>query len=1069
MSPNTQIKNMKSQYMFKLTVCWLLDRLNMPSYRRRRAYITASTACVPKSGNFVRAMHMLLVLLFPTAFAQTLQYFSESPVKLLTTKLFGSLYAASDSEFRISSDGVDEEVELSVLDKKNGMPDQELVLQPGEEAVFVLPLEQDLLFLMVKPGKKIGAQNSPFTDKANITLRARQLDQEAGVSKDCHSQPSDLSSLASDYCVLDLLPLQDLALPEVEVRIKVPENETRNAFIWQLHLSPFDDSERVMGTFTQEGRKQMRKTEDQEDTDTWLTMVSIVGDTGVGKSTVASLLSGNDTMFETQGSSVGSTTLGADISPLIPSAEYRLRMEEVLSMGPLHNTNNSRPLFLIDSEGMNFRGEEVDFVTTGPAAVVANIIVWITKDRINRPVTLTQIESYMNVLDRITMGNTTEGQQNYGEFIIVLNKMQGNESDEALLATLFDWDSSPEEVAILQRMTMKFKEIACIGLPSVDTCSDCPVTYPSLEDYPRFKEGLMKLANRILNESETPLDVTVGDTHYEMNSTNAEFLIGVLIDGANQGNTDLSDVCNVLFSISQESVIQELAKMTEELEMNTEGLCDNSTQTCTACACEYRNSAVDYTLSKLNDEIYRAMEEADALCNDPKIQEEISKLIEDMVIPWVGVNVCNTTSENIWNSGSVCDISEMRSLFEDSAGVDVQVDCDVLHICGNSNVHNSELVLTTNKIFIGTGSHVEQTAPEKALSGGVVQDEMDGEDGANGEVGKGIRLVVTDSLLTGSDHQFQITLRGGEGGDGGAGGSGKPGVQGSQGNAGESGMPGANGEKGEDGYIYGCDHPAAEGDATDCNGVIEGPGTVPGSTTRYGKEKHCCHLGECDTYKYWQLYTYYHTSKSPCDPSLIDGKDGGDGERGFDGGMGGNGTDATPGTKGGNGGRGGSGGEAGEWQLEASPEVPLNAFVTRIGGAGGAGGAAGPGGSRASGGAGGEGGAGGAGGQGGDGGDPGQCNAQERVWTAHKNWHQRSHCNHFCTGCDRDTVNDPCSDFAPGSFGECLIDRVGAPGRQGGQGADGADGAAGYPGMDAETAEAGEEGEPGEDATTYLL
>merc|ERR1719339_82235 len=146
--------------------------------------------------------------------------------------------------------------------------------------------------------------------------------------------------------------------------------------------------------------------------------------------------------------------------------------------------------------------------------------------------------------------------------------------------------------------------------------------------------------------------------------------------------------------------------------------------------------------------------------------------------------------------------------------------------------------------------------------------------------------------------------------------------------------------------------------------------------------------------------------------------------------MGSNGTDATPGTKGGNGGRGGSGGEAGKWQLEASPEVPLNAFDTRIGGMGGAGGAAGPGGSRASGGAGGEGGAGGVGGQGGDGGAPGQCNAQQRVWTAHKNWHDGHHCHTFC-GCSMNHVNDPCSNFAPGSFGECLIDQVGAPGQQG--------------------------------------
>ena len=275
------------------------------------------------------------------------------------------------------------------------------------------------------------------------------------------------------------------------------------------------------------------------------------------------------------------------------------------------------------------------------------------------------------------------------------------------------------------------------------------------------------------------------------------------------------------------------------------------------------------------------------------------------------------------------------------------------------------------------GAHLEQAAPGKAIGGSIGPEGAEGGNGAEGEEGRGIQLLVTGSLLTGSNNQFQVTLRGGDGGDGGAGGSGKPGVQGSNWASGKSGRRGSAGFRGDDGHIYGCDHEGGEGDARNCNDVIAGNGTVPGPTTKYGKEEHCCYLGDCDIYKYWQLFTFSHTSKSPCDPSLIDGKDGGDGERGFDGGMGGNGTDATPGTKGGNGGRGGSGGEAGEWHLVVPPALngSLSAFVTRIGGLGGVGGAAGSGGSRAAGGAGGEGGAGGVGGEGGAGGAPGHCDA----------------------------------------------------------------------------------------------
>ena len=53
-----------------------------------------------------------------------------------------------------------------------------------------------------------------------------------------------------------------------------------------------------------------------------LSLVSIVGARGVGKSTISSLLSGNHSMFTTGSGSVGTTTTGADISTIIPTNEY---------------------------------------------------------------------------------------------------------------------------------------------------------------------------------------------------------------------------------------------------------------------------------------------------------------------------------------------------------------------------------------------------------------------------------------------------------------------------------------------------------------------------------------------------------------------------------------------------------------------------------------------------------------------------------------------------------------------------------------------------------------------------
>ena len=140
---------------------------------------------------------MLLLLLVPVALAQS--YFTEPPVKLLTANLFGSLYPGADSEFRISTTGHDEDVLLSELEEANQMPEQQLVLPPGGKAVYQLPLEDDLLFLMVKPGKKGSKRSSPFSDKANISLSAAWTEEEEGVSVDCSRPSHDSSSSASRY------------------------------------------------------------------------------------------------------------------------------------------------------------------------------------------------------------------------------------------------------------------------------------------------------------------------------------------------------------------------------------------------------------------------------------------------------------------------------------------------------------------------------------------------------------------------------------------------------------------------------------------------------------------------------------------------------------------------------------------------------------------------------------------------------------------------------------------------------------------------------------------------------
>ena len=98
-----------------------------------------------------------------------------------------------------------------------------------------------------------------------------------------------------------------------------------------------------------------------------LTLVSIVGERGVGKSTVASLLSGNHSMFETGSGSVGTTT-GADISTIIPTTDYASILGDHLNISLNTVTDETLPLFLIDSGDLS--------VLTNPLALISQVIRW---------------------------------------------------------------------------------------------------------------------------------------------------------------------------------------------------------------------------------------------------------------------------------------------------------------------------------------------------------------------------------------------------------------------------------------------------------------------------------------------------------------------------------------------------------------------------------------------------------------------------------------------------------------------------------------------------------------------
>lgn len=1034
-----------------------------------------------------------LIFLFLPSLCVGQSYITEPTLKLMSAEFFGLRFPASASDNRISLDGgVDVRVpDLGDLEVANNLPEEQLVLHPGGRVVYDLPMtdkngkvDTDIIFIMVKPGKKDPPpmMGNPFTDKADIVVQASPSGGGDPVSIACSVDDMDFSSYASDYCILSIEPIIEQIRGNVVVTIEVPNSEERDAVLWQVQLSTLDDSKRIMGTFQEEARSLFRSTQSIQDFNTWLTIVSCVGKTGVGKSTVASLLSGNDTMFVAQSSSHGTTTLGADISTIIPAIEYKQRVEEVLEVS-LEEPVGNKPLFLVDSEGMKFRGDEVDFVTTGPVAIIANVIVWITEGRMRPPDILEELRHYLKGLDRISLSEGSNQGQDYGEFVVILNKMQDSDqdySDEQLCANLLAWGQSDEDDLTIAEMNLRFKSITCVGLPLVHLEEGEQFGYGVIKRYPRFVNGLKKLSNKLIIESKDPKEVKIGEEIYTMNSTNAETIVGLLIDGANQGQIDLTDPCNVIFSLYKEQVIQGIERMDSELSVATNGKCEESRMACSKCVCEYRNKAVEDVASKLYNSVTAGVTEADLLCVDrPDVKQDIASLIDDMIRPWQEANLCLETTSGLTSEGT-CDISEMQEKFNTEVGSDITVECDTIHMCGTTLVHNSLLTLKTSNLFVSSGYHIIQEAPTKAASGrSSAMASADGKDGEAGKVGKGITLTLTNSLLTSSSTILAVTLNGGEGGDGGNGGNGNPGIPGVNGKNGVNGQQGANGNDGSPGIDF---HPDHSTDVRYCNEIKPYGGARYGDITKYDGEGHCCcvydasvdgylgMLAELEarvntgchyTYKYYQHIKLDTVYQAPYD-SKINGGNGSDGEPGTNGTPGTDGTDATPPTNGGKGGNGGPGGVAGEWSYIGN--ITLQVILTKNGGKGGKPGIGGTGGQGAEGGKKGTGGDGGQGGMKGRPGAPGQAYQQRRLWDAIDNWHTTAGCHGFMGCSSNEQVHqDPCTGLTSQMYPKEVYytGQTGQPGKVGEPGVKGNDG---KDGLNVKDALDGENGLPGKNA-----
>ena len=84
------------------------------------------------------------------------------------------------------------------------------------------------------------------------------------------------------------------------------------------------------------------------------------------------------------------------------------------------------PVFLIDSEGMDVRGDTFDFITTSPPAIIAKLIMYFSEGSLTTDELLNAINEYMNGLDNIVIDTNASFQGTFNVSVIYPSTVKYN-------------------------------------------------------------------------------------------------------------------------------------------------------------------------------------------------------------------------------------------------------------------------------------------------------------------------------------------------------------------------------------------------------------------------------------------------------------------------------------------------------------------------------------------------------------------------------------------------------------------------------------------------------------------
>ena len=325
---------------------------------------------------------------------------------------------------------------------------------------------------------------------------------------------------------------------------------------------------------------------------------------------------------------------------------------------------------------------------------------------------------------------------NYGHFVVVINKMMGDSTDEDLQMELMTYEpdylpGAEERNEIRNKLSECFDGISVHGLPTLVIEDGQEIDYPILSD--RFKGGLAAIANVMLEKSQYPRTVSVGGVALELNSTTAEVIISTVIEEANEGKIDLTGF-QAFWKFISWKVENEMLQSQKSLDLSLP-LCQVNTKSvsCSSCACSFRNDAIEDTLNQIDEIFTMGAQQALEMFGED-VTQIVADIYEESINPWAEDNSCSIILRlgHELQQSEYCDFSEMTDDFINPNN-DISLACTYAFMCDSLTFESRNVSIIVENIYLAESTNIDLLPPSKAPQG--ADGQAPGSDGGDGQAG----------------------------------------------------------------------------------------------------------------------------------------------------------------------------------------------------------------------------------------------------------------------------------------------------------------------------------------------